>query len=126
MSRNPRAHALTPGVAGNLLAQVREDIRLLGARADEVHVAAQDVDELRQLVQPVFPQHSAERRYAGVIGLGPHLGVSVRPVPAHRAELVDREWPAAAIHLAVAVRGWGEEPPAVEPHARLGVQDGPA
>src|SRR5437879_295673 len=120
-----RAHALAPRVAVDLLAQVGKDPRLLWPGPDHVHVAPQHVEQLRQLVQPILPEHPAERGHSRVVQLGPHLPVAA-PVHAHGAELVDREGLTADVGLPAGVRGRGPRPAAVEPHPRLGVQHGPA
>src|SRR5690606_28223402 len=56
-----RLHAVAYVVVGNVLDQVAHEERALGARADETQVAAQDVDELRQLVDSRAPQEPAYR-----------------------------------------------------------------
>src|SRR6267378_1765806 len=50
------AHALALAVAVDLLAQPREDRRLLGARSHDVHFPPQHVDQLRQLVEAIEAQ----------------------------------------------------------------------
>ena len=50
------------------------DLRLLGPRADEGHVAAQDVDDLRQLVDVEAAQDAADRGHAIVVGARPLSG----------------------------------------------------
>ncbi|MNN76345.1 hypothetical protein D3C81_1927200 [compost metagenome] len=59
------------------------------ARAHHGHLAAQHVQELRQLVQAGAAQEGAHARHAGVAGRGlGHAGVRVRH---HRPELEDVE-----------------------------------
>src|SRR5882762_11305027 len=67
------SYALASWVAFDLLAQVHEDIRLLGSRPDHVHVAFEHVEELRQLVEPEPTQDTADGCDALVVSLRPHL-----------------------------------------------------
>ena len=98
-----------------------DEVELLRPRADDRHVAAQDVDQLRQLVDARPAQHPADARHARV-GLElehrvrelveadelrePRLGVSH-----HRAELehLERPRPLAAAGLAEEDRQAGIE-----------------
>src|SRR5436309_11737492 len=69
--------------------EVRGD---LGTRADEGHVAAEDVHELRELVELPAPEPGADRRDACVRGSRDTR--AARSVP-HGAELEEREGPPA-------------------------------
>ncbi len=76
-----------------------------GPRAHDGHVAEQHVDELRQLVEIIFPQHLADRREARVLlhvklravclVLRLKLRLELLGILAHRTELDAREFPAA-------------------------------
>src|SRR6266566_5487473 len=96
---DPRQDALAPLVLRYLLTQLGKDRGLLGARADHVHIAHQDVPELGQLVQPELAQYASYRGDARIVALRPHLRrcSAVRP---HRAQLVHDERPAAVIRMA--------------------------
>src|SRR5437870_873250 len=120
-----RPNALTPLVALDLLAQVHEDRGLLRPRADHVHVAHEDVEQLGQLVEPELPQHPAERRHPRIIRQGPRLLVfgSGRT---HRPELVHRERLTALIDVAACVATRVRQRATVEPHARLSEEHRPA
>ena len=72
------------------------DLGRLRPRPDERHVAPQHVPDLGQLVDGARPQPAADRRHPRVVGLEPHPGAVVRRARHHRAELDDRELPAAA------------------------------
>src|SRR5512139_4320140 len=50
-------HAVAPHVLRDALAELLDDGRPLGPRADEAHVADEDVDELGELVEVVLAQH---------------------------------------------------------------------
>src|SRR6478609_8310377 len=93
-------------------AAVADDVAILfddqRTRADEAHLAAHDVDELRQLVQRPLAQRAPERRDARVLGNLEHrraalvvlvemadLALDGVRVDVHRAELVDAEAAAA-------------------------------
>src|SRR5438874_11168789 len=54
-------------VAGNLALELLNEAGALGARADDAHLAAQDVDELRDLVQAGLAEQAADGRQAGVV-----------------------------------------------------------
>src|SRR3974377_1925544 len=63
----------------------------LGARADEVHVASQDIPELRQLVQSRPPKPPADPRYPlFIIALPCGVRKSRLRAP-HRTELTEEE-----------------------------------
>src|ERR1044071_189630 len=47
-------------VEGNLLCELFDEVRPFGARADEVHLAAQDVPELRYLVHANLAYHAPD------------------------------------------------------------------
>src|ERR1700680_3093138 len=68
----------------------------LRARPDQAHVALEDVDQLRQLVQTHPPQDSPEPGGARVARLRDHRSSSSLGVRDHGSKLVDREW--SAIH----------------------------
>src|SRR6202012_590233 len=60
-------------------------------RADERHVAPQDIDQLRNLVEPGLAQEAADRGDAWIVlgcpdRAGPRLGIDI-----HAAELVHHE-----------------------------------
>jgi hypothetical protein len=74
-------------VVRNQLAQAVNHDRAFGPRADETHLAAQHVDELRQLVQVKPPQISAGGRDTGIIGQSPlRTGIRLGIFP-HGTEL---------------------------------------
>src|SRR5947209_19988221 len=67
-----RLHAVTEHVLRNLLAELIDEHRALGPRADEAHVAAEHVEELRNLVEARAAQPPADRRRAIVALRRPH------------------------------------------------------
>ena len=79
---------------GELALQLDDDLGALRPRADEGHVAANDVPELRQLVDVRASQDPADAGDPVVVRLRP-LGAVALGVDAHAAELVDREAAAA-------------------------------
>src|SRR5882672_10040536 len=101
-ARDSGQHALAERVLLYLLAEGRENRELLRARAHDVHIADEYVPELRQLVKPELAQHAAYGRHARIVALGPDLGRRCDVDP-HRAELVHRERPAAAVRMAPGV-----------------------
>src|SRR5581483_10728683 len=100
-------------VRGKLGRQLLEEPRADRSRSDEAHVAAEDVPELRDLVELRGAEPAAERGPLGVRALD-ELGAEVRAEPALRAdperpELDHREDPAAAADALAAVE---DRPPA--------------
>src|SRR5947207_3065899 len=59
-----RLHFVPQHVLRNAVLRLLDELRALGTRSDDRHVAAQDVPELRQLVEVRAPQKLAERRHA--------------------------------------------------------------
>src|SRR5437773_5223899 len=64
--------AVTRHVIGNCLAELTDEHRPLRARTDQTHVAAHDVDELRQLVDAGAAQERAKPRPSRVVLDGPY------------------------------------------------------
>ncbi|OQA42644.1 MAG: hypothetical protein BWY52_02155 [Chloroflexi bacterium ADurb.Bin325] len=74
-----------------MVAQLHDELRPFGPRADEAHLPAQDVDQLGQLIEPGLAQHAADRRDPRVVGQGPdRAGLRLRIGP-HGAKLDDLE-----------------------------------
>ena len=67
---------------------LRDQLGLVRPRPDEVHVAAQDVEQVRQLVQAAGPQRAADGR---LLADGPeHEGVHVLDVRSTRSVFLRR------------------------------------
>src|SRR3982751_6345238 len=58
--RDPRADAMADHVLRELLLELPDELRPLGPRADEGHLAAQHVTQLRQLVEAPPPQEASD------------------------------------------------------------------
>src|SRR5688572_20579264 len=83
-------------VVGDLLLEVADEFGALGARADEAHVALQDVPELRRLIDVPLAHKRADGETPRIVGPGP-AGASVAlGVEAHAADLVAPERAAIA------------------------------
>src|SRR5205085_3866222 len=65
-ARKARRYQVALLVEWNLLGELLDEVRPLGARADEVHLAAEDVPELRYLVHANLAYHAADARRARV------------------------------------------------------------
>ena len=73
------------------MAELLDEMRPLGPRADDGHVAAKDVPELRQLVDVRSAQEPAERRHPRIVGCRPHRSGLALRIIVHRSELDDGE-----------------------------------
>ena len=68
-----------PAVEGDLLLELIDEERPLGAGADQAHIAAQEVDALRDLVQVQSAQNLADAGHPWILALDPNragLGLS--------------------------------------------------
>ena len=97
------ARRLPPRLLRRVTVQVLHQQR---ARPDPAHLAAQDIDKLGKFIQAAPAQEPSHPGDAGVPVCGP-LGAAAFGIPPHGAELEDLE------------------EAAVEPHARLAVEDRP-
>ena len=105
---HPAGHGVPQVVFGHGMAELLDEDRALGPRADQAHLAPQDVEELGQLVDVGVPEPVADAGAAAVVVRGPdRAGLAFR-VGAHAAELDD------------------PEPPPPLPDPLLGVEDRPA
>ncbi|MNN13088.1 hypothetical protein D3C81_1261070 [compost metagenome] len=85
----PRAHEVPVRIVGNRLGEGVDHRHLLGARADQAHIARQHVPQLRQLVQPVLADHAAHACDAGILARREARGGV--GLDAHAAKLEHRE-----------------------------------
>src|SRR5438270_1296600 len=60
-------HAVAQSVERNGRAQLADEFRPLRPGTDEAHYTAQDIPELRQLVEPRPPEDAADTRHAVVV-----------------------------------------------------------
>src|SRR6266496_2742530 len=81
------ADAVALLVAGDLALELFDEAGALGARADDAHLAAQDVDELRDLVQARLAQQAADGGQAAVVVAAAQGGTIALGVDHHRAQL---------------------------------------
>ncbi len=98
MNLGPAGHSTGDSVAevvvGNGLAELLDEDGPLGPRADEAHVAAEDVEELGQFVDVRPPKPAADPGAAVVAGRGPDGPGLPLGVDAHAPELEHAEQPA--------------------------------
>src|SRR5687768_12459510 len=92
-------------VVRNLLGELGHKVRALRPRADETHFAAQDVPELRNLVDARFAQDATDARRAIVAFTGPHRTVRFR-VYSHRTKLEQGKRPAVLADSLLLVKDW--------------------
>src|SRR5205823_12262856 len=103
-ARDPGQDALTPLVFFYLLPQLGEDGRLFRTGAHDVHVAHQDVPELRQLIQPELAQYASYCGDARILALRPYLW-RCSAVDPHRTKFVHNERAASVIGVAPRIAG---------------------
>ena len=105
-------HAVALPVVGDLLVQRADELGPLRAGPDNRHLALEDVEELRQLVEADRADDAAHRRDARVVFLRPDGAGADFGIGAHGAEFVDREQRAiqADARLAVEHRARRGEP----------------
>src|SRR4051812_16827288 len=85
-------------VLRNAVLELLDEIGALGPRADDRHIAAEDVPELRQFVEVKPAEPLADRRAARVVVARPdRAGLVLGPL-VHRAEFVDVERLAVEAH----------------------------
>src|SRR5579883_1663715 len=91
-ARDPRLHAM-PGVVVPDRVLVEQTARLGGERmrpwAHDGHLATQDIDELRQLVEAGLAQEGTDPRHARIVPARELLGIIVPRMMIHGAELED-------------------------------------
>src|SRR5690606_37403490 len=113
---DPRKPTLPLLVANDPLAQLEEEVRLLGTRSHDVHLATNHVDQLRQLSQTELAENSADGGDPRIILLRPDL-LRLRRCHVHRAELVDRDQLATVLDPTPEVSA--RRRPPIHSHARL-------
>src|SRR5688572_6556223 len=85
--------------------ELGHEVRTLGTRTDETHLAAQDVPELRNLVDANLAYDATDARRAVVAFAGPHRTVCFS-VSSHRTKLDQRERPPVLAHAILLVKDW--------------------
>jgi hypothetical protein len=79
-------------VAAIFLAEGLCELRAFGPRADQTHVATQDVPELRKFIEPESPQMIAEAGATRIVGYGPYRTEIPLGVEMHGPEFDDLKW----------------------------------
>src|SRR3546814_15949397 len=74
-------------VVADLAFELVDELRALGPRADEAHLAAQHVEELRQLVQPRLADERADAGHSVVVGGRPARHAIAFGLGAHATKL---------------------------------------
>src|SRR6478672_10863916 len=90
--REPGLHLVAQHILRNLVLELRHEMRPLRPRADNRHVAAKDVPQLRQFVEIRPSQEPTDRRDARVVCHCPHRPGMPLGILVHRPELDDFEW----------------------------------
>src|SRR5262245_4736187 len=95
---DPGSDDVPEHVERDSLLKLADEDRAFRARPDQAHVTAQDVDELRELVEPRLAQEASQARDAGVADLGPDGSGLALGVDVHRAQLEEHEHAAVLAH----------------------------
>ena len=96
-------HAVAGHVLGVALAEAGHELRALGARPDQGHLALEDVPELRQLVEGGAAQQRPDAGGARVVTLRETRAGDRLRVRDHGPELHDQKWLAVQAHAQLAV-----------------------
>src|SRR5262249_38283010 len=104
-SANPGSNCQAFLVTGKGLVQVGKELGPFRTRADQAHVAAQDIDELGQFIQMTEAQEPAQPRDARVSGKGPARAGRYFAIMDHGANLQDGEKSALAAYPSLLVKG---------------------
>src|SRR5665213_936251 len=123
---NSRSCALTQWVQLDILPQLGENARPFWPRSNDVHVAQDDIDELRQLIEPSLSQKVAYPSYPRVAARCPDWTRSVLCVHPHRAELDDPEGTPTRITPPTLDIRAACTAPSVPTHASLHIKHRPA
>ena len=111
-TRDAGPHSQPVPIAGDRLGQHADELRPLGTRAHQRHLAFEDVEKLRQLVQMELAKHVPQERDPRIVRLGPHRAGGRLGVLPHGADLVHQE-PVAVLaypRLSVYARSPRREP----------------
>src|SRR2546430_7425795 len=92
-------------VIRNLFRELRNEMWPLRSRTDKVHIAPQNVPELRNLIDADFANDAPHARHAIVAVAGPNGTVLFR-ICAHRAELHQRERSTVLTNAFLLVENW--------------------
>src|SRR5882672_460488 len=74
-SGQPRFDQVTLGVIRNSLFKLFDEDRAFGPRPDQAHLAANDIEQLRQFINPSFANPPAHARHARIVFVGPDWAV---------------------------------------------------
>jgi len=84
-----RPHIKSFAIARHRRLKIADQFRPFRARADETHFTANDVVQLRQLVQVSEAKQSAESRHAGIVAVRPDRPGLTFAIENHRSEFVN-------------------------------------
>ena len=91
-------------VVGDACCQISHEFWTLRPRADQAHVAREDVEQLWQLVQAIPAQDSAKRGYPVIAVARPARPAVAFRIDRHAAELVKPEGPSAVAHSLLVIQ----------------------
>ena len=116
------SRSLTQRVLGDVVAKPRENAGALRSRADNVHLAPNHVDKLRNLIDAVFAHHAADPCNPAIPLDRPYGSVFFRTHP-HGPELQNHEWSATEVACAPIIWASFEIAPTIKSYAGLRVKD---
>lgn len=97
------AHRVANVVADVFFSEFAGEFGPFGPRSDQTHIAAQDIPELRKLIDTETTQIESEPRASRVAGNGPNRAEFALRLHMHRSEFDNRETAAFESHPNLAV-----------------------
>ena len=94
---------MAQGVEGDFLRQLFDEVGALGTRADQAHVTAQHVEQLRQFINAQAADDVPDTGDTLVVGAGPTRCAIFLGIGAHAAELGDTKAAAVLAHAVLPV-----------------------
>src|SRR5436305_12793769 len=123
-SCDTRSGSLPQRILGDVITKAREYAGTLGPRSNDVHLAANDIEQLRNFVNPVLSHDAADARHTGVTFGRPDRAL-LFGADLHRPQLEDHERGASQVTRAPIVGFCLGRSPAIKTDSSLRVKDRP-
>src|SRR6185437_10528065 len=123
---NSRTSLLSQLVSVDVLAQLGEYTRPLWTRTHDIHVAQDDIDKLRKLVEPRLAEKISDGRNPRIVLGRPHRTRPCLCVLSHRPEFEDAKRTASNVRFAPVLARRKRPPATIDPNTVLHVEHRPA